>query len=260
MNSLVFDPAAKRDRAVIFSVLAVLSLLAWVFLVYQAWGMSHMDQVFMLMPDTHLWRPVDLLFLFVMWAVMMVAMMVPSAAPMVFMFASLNRQRRQNKSPFVPTWIFLCGYLFVWVAFSVLATVGQWVLHVMALLSPMMESTNSFFGGLLLIGAGVFQFSPMKNACLRHCQSPFDFIMTSWQEGRWGAFMMGLKHGAFCTGCCWLLMALLFVGGVMNITWVVLISIFVLIEKAASKGLWISRLSGGLLIVSGILMMAKYYH
>jgi predicted metal-binding membrane protein len=258
--AVLLNPTARRDRAVVLSALVVLSLFAWLFLIYQAWGMSHCDQVLMLMPDTRLWRPFDFFLLFVMWAVMMVAMMVPSAAPMVLVFASLNRQRRQNESPFVPTWIFLCGYLFAWAVFSVLATVGQWALHVMALLSPMMVSTNYLFGGLVLITAGIFQFAPVKNACLRHCQSPFDFIMTRWQEGRWGAFLMGLRHGAFCTGCCWTLMALLFVGGVMNLSWVALISIFVLIEKVAFKGLWFSRLSGGLLVIGGILMAVKNYY
>ena len=254
------DSTVKRERVLIISALTVLSILAWVFLIYQAWGMSHMDQVSMLMPDTHRWRPFDLFLLFVMWAVMMVAMMVPSAAPMILVFVSVNRQRHQNEDPFVPAWIFVLGHLVVWVVFSILATLGQWGLHIMELLSPMMESTSPLFGGFLLIGAGVFQFAPAKGVCLKHCRSPFDFIMMSWQEGRWGAFMMGLKHGAFCTGCCWMLMALLFVVGVMNLTWVILISIFVLVEKVASKGLWISRLSGGLLIAGGIWMALKSYY
>ncbi len=217
-----------------------------------------MDQAPMLMPDTRLWRFSDLFCLFMMWAVMMVAMMVPSATPMVLMFASVNRKRRENENPFVPTWIFLSGYLLVWTGFSVLATLGQWVLHAQALLSTMMVSTNFLFGGLLLIGAGVFQLTPMKNTCLQYCQSPFDFIMTRWQEGRWGAFSMGLKHGIFCTGCCWMLMALLFVVGVMNLFWVVSISIFVLIEKTFPKGLWISRGSGWLLIAGGVFMISRY--
>ncbi len=260
MNTVAgVDSTVRRDRAVVFSVLAVLSLTAWIFLAYQAWGMSHMDQATVLMPDTHLWRFTDLFCLFVMWAVMMVAMMVPSAAPMVLMFTSVNRKRRENESPFVPTWIFLSGYLFVWTIFSVLATLGQWGLHSLAILSPMMENTNSLFGGLLLISAGIFQLTPLKNACLKHCQSPLDFIMTRWREGRWGAFVMGLKHGIFCTGCCWMLMALLFVVGVMNLFWVAFLSIFVLIEKIAAKGLWIHRISGALLMVGGIFMIAKNY-
>lgn len=210
--------------------------------------MDHMNQVSMLMPDTRLWRPADLFMLFMMWAVMMVAMMVPSVTPMVLVFASVNRQRRQNENPFVPTWIFLSGYLFIWTGFSILATLGQWVLHTKALLSPMMVSANFLFGSALLVGAGIFQLTPIKNACLKHCRSPFDFIMTRWLEGKNGAFIMGLKHGAYCTGCCWMLMVLLFVVGIMNLFWITAITVFVFIEKASPRGIWVSRVSGFILI------------
>src|SRR2546425_4256850 len=206
-------------------------------------------------PDTAPWSVGILLPLFLMWAEMMVAMMIPSAAPMILTFAMVNRKRREQKQPFVPTGIFLLGYLAVWTFFSALAAVAQWILHARALLSPMMVSTSALLGGVLLIVAGVFQWTPLKNACLTHCRSPLSFLMTDWREGRRGAFVMGLKHGAYCTGCCWFLMALLFVAGVMNIGWVAAISILVLLEKVAPKEFYLGRIVGLALAMWGGWMM-----
>jgi predicted metal-binding membrane protein len=201
------------------------------------------------------WSPVQIIPLFLMWTEMMVAMMIPSAAPMILMFASVNRKRRADERPFVPTGIFLLGYLAAWTGFSALAAVTQWALHSRALLSPMMASTSPILGGTLLCAAGVFQWTPLKNACLTHCRSPLSFLMTDWREGKSGAFAMGLKHGAYCTGCCWFLMALLFVAGVMNMWWVAIISVLVLLEKAAPKGLWLGRIAGAFLVVWGAWVM-----
>src|SRR6185295_3176043 len=139
--------------------------------------------------------------LFLMWAEMMVAMMLPSSTPMILTFAKVQRNRREQEQPFVATGIFVAGYLAVWTAFSALAAVAQWVLHGKALLSPVMVSTSPLLGGVLLIVAGVFQWTPLKNACLATCCSPISFLMTGWREGKWGAFIMGLKHGAYCAGC-----------------------------------------------------------
>jgi len=182
----------------------------------------------------------------------MVAMMIPSAAPMILTFALVNRKRRESERPFVPTGIFLLGYLVVWTGFSVLAAVAQWILHAKALLSPMMVSTSPMLGGALLLGAGVFQWTPLKNTCLAHCRSPLGFLMTDWREGRWGAFVMGLQHGAYCIGCCWILMALLFVAGVMNMWWIAIIAVFVLLEKVAPKDLFIGKMAGTLLALWGL--------
>jgi predicted metal-binding membrane protein len=193
--------------------------------------------------------------LFLMWAEMMVAMMLPSAAPMILTFAAVNRKRREQEEPFVPAGIFVLGYLAIWTGFSVLAALAQWALHSTALLSPMMVSTSPVLGGTLLIMAGVFQWTPLKHACLRHCRSPLSFLITDWREGSGGAFIMGLKHGAYCTGCCWFLMALLFVAGVMNMWWVALIAIFVLLEKIAPKGLLIGKVTGLLLAGWGLWMI-----
>jgi predicted metal-binding membrane protein len=209
----------------------------------------------MAMPQMQTWTLVDLLLLFVMWTVMMVAMMVPSAAPMVLMFANVQRQRQKQQRPFVSTGVFLLGYLIIWTAFSLIATLAQWGLHSAALLSPMMISTSSLFGGVLLMAAGIFQWTPLKHTCLKHCRSPLGFITTDWRDGTWGALIMGLKHGSYCTGCCWALMALLFVAGVMNLFWVAIIAVFVLIEKIVPNGHWVSKASGLLLIAWGIWMI-----
>jgi predicted metal-binding membrane protein len=155
--------------------------------------------------------------------------------------------------------MFLLGYLLVWTAFSALAALAQWALHATALLSPKMVSTSPLLGGLLLIAAGVFQWTPLKRACLSHCRSPLSFLMTDWREGKFGALLMGLKHGVFCTGCCWVLMALLFVAGVMNMWWVAVITILVLIEKVVPRGLQIGRVAGVGLALWGVLMIARLF-
>jgi predicted metal-binding membrane protein len=143
----------------------------------------------------------------------------------------------------------------VWTGFSALATVAQWGLHVAALLSPGMVATSPWLGGGLLLAAGIFQWTPLKNACLRQCRSPVNFLLQSWREGPTGALVMGLRHGAYCAGCCWFLMALLFVAGVMNLLWVATIMAFVLLEKAAPKGDWIARFGGALLVGWGLLVI-----
>ena len=245
----------KRDHVIVWSVIVVLSLLSWLFIFSEARGMNK-GIALCCITKLYAWTPRDFFFTFLMWAVMMIAMMVPSASPMILMFTSVNRQRREKENPFVPTWIFLLGYIAVWTGFSVAATFAQWHLHEKTLLSPMMVATSPIFGGVLLIVAGIFQFTPLKNRCLSYCQTPLSFLMTSWREGKWGAFLMGLRHGAFCTGCCWALMALLFVLGVMNIFWIGVISIFVSLEKISPKNWPISQISGILLILWGVLMSA----
>lgn len=251
----------KRDRLVVIAALIGISLLAWGYMVYEAramysTGVCHCAGMKMSGPDTTPWSVGTLLPLFLMWAEMMVAMMIPSAAPMILTFAMVQRKRRQQERPFVPTGIFLLGYLIVWTAFSGVAALSQWILHAKALLSPMMVSTSPIFGGALLIIAGIFQWTPLKHACLEHCRSPLSFLMTDWREGRSGALLMGLKHGAYCTGCCWFLMALLFVAGVMNMWWVGILTVFVLLEKAVPNGLLAGKVAGLLLVVWGVWNMA----
>ena len=266
MSSTPLEVVLKRDRLLVLGGLVIVSALAWGYLFQQAHGMHQMKMdsmnmsgmdmtgmdmsMSMAMPQIHSWGKLDLLLIFTMWAVMMVAMMVPTAGPMVLLFATFNRKRQEKERPFVPTSIFLLGYLMIWIAFSVIAALGQWSLHRAALLSPMMMSTSPVLGGSLLVAAGLFQWTPLKNTCLTHCRSPLDFFSSHWREGTTGALRMGLRHGTYCVGCCWVLMALLFVAGVMNLFWIAVLSVFVLVEKTipSRANKWVGRIVGFLLI------------
>ena len=252
----------KRDRLIVIVALSSLTLLAWGYMAYEAHAMYHTGicrcaGMKMSGPDTGAWNTATLIPLFLMWTEMMVAMMIPAAAPMILTFAMVQRKRRESERPFVPVGIFLLGYLIVWTGFSALAAIAQWTLHAQALLSPLMVGTSPLLGGIILIAAGIFQWAPLKNACLTHCRSPLSFLMTDWREGRSGALAMGLKHGAYCTGCCWLLMALLFVAGVMNLWWIALIAVFVLVEKIAPRGWFIGKVAGVFLAVWGVWLLAR---
>jgi len=252
------ETVLRRDRVVVTAGLVSVAGLGWVYLVYLARGMSSMDMsADLAMPQMQTWGVVDLALLFVMWAVMMVAMMVPSASPLILVVAAANRKRRERDHPLIPTGLFLLGYLLAWTAFSAAATAAQWGLHTTALLSPTMVGTSRVLGGLLLLTAGVFQFTSLKQACLTHCRSPLGFVTGHWREGSGGALRMGLEHGLYCVGCCWVLMALLFVAGVMNLLWVAVISLFVLAEKVLPKGELIGRLGGAALLVAGVVVLTS---
>ena len=201
------------------------------------------------------WTPGYAALMFFMWWIMMMAMMLPSAAPMILLFAVINRKQRDKGAPYVPTGIFAAGYLLVWGAFSLVAVSTQWGLERSGLLSPAMASTSVLLGAGLLIAAGVYQLTPLKHACLRHCRSPFAFIALHWRLGDLGALRMGIEHGAFCTGCCWFLMALLFYGGIMNLYWIVGLALYVLLEKTIPAGHWLGRIAGVLLIAWGGALM-----
>jgi predicted metal-binding membrane protein len=255
-NAITLEAVLKRDRTIVVYGLVVISALAWAYMVYLAWDMEHMNME-MAMPRMMAWGALDLVLLFVMWAVMMVAMMVPSAGPLILIVTAVNRKRQEREDPVLPTAVFLTGYLLVWAGFSVLATLTQWGLHTLALLSPMMVSTSSILGGVLLLAAGIFQWTPLKHACLTHCRSPLGFLMTRWRDGARGALVMGVEHGIFCVGCCWILMVLLFVAGVMNLLWVATIAAFVLAEKLFSRGELIGRVAGGVLVLAGIILLVQ---
>jgi predicted metal-binding membrane protein len=236
----------KRDRVVVALGLGSLTILSWAYLICMNWGMHRMDvgmQMF-IMPAMEHWTTWDLVLVFLMWAIMMVAMMVPTSSPMILLFATINRRHHKPEGEFVTTGLFLLGYLTAWTTFSVLATLAQWGLLTAALVSPMMQSTSNSFGAGLLLIAGLFQFSRLKYSCLAHCRSPMGFFATEWRDGLWGAYRMGLKHGAYCLGCCWALMLLLFVFGVMNLLWVAGLSILVLAEKIGPSGRLVSSVSG----------------
>ncbi len=247
----------RRDRIILLSALGLITALSWAYVFSLASDMRDMEMATeMVMPQMQeAWSVTDFALTFVMWAVMMVAMMTPSAAPMILMFAGINRRRQKQQVPYVPTSVFLLGYLVVWAAFSVLATAAQWGLHTVSLLSPTMVSTTPVLGGILLLVAGIYQWTPLKHACLSKCRSPLGFVLNEWREGRWGAFLMGLKHGSYCTGCCWSLMALLFVAGVMNLLWVAAIAGFILLEKMAPAGKRMGQAAGVLMIAGGIALL-----
>jgi predicted metal-binding membrane protein len=208
----------------------------------------------MAMPEARGWSGLDALLLLAMWAVMMIAMMLPSAAPMILMFALVNRRRVEQTRPVARTGVFVAGYLIVWTIYSALAAAGQWALHQAALLSDV-AAVGPRVGGALLIAAGLYQWTPLKRACLAACRSPLSFLLTEWREGRRGALVMGLRHGAYCVGCCWMLMALLFVAGVMNLVWVVVLAGLVLVEKLAPAGLGVGRVAGVVMVAAGVALL-----
>jgi predicted metal-binding membrane protein len=223
--------------------LAALSGLAWAYTAHTAAGMSSWHMA-MSLPEIRTWSARDLGFLFVMWAVMMTAMMLPSAAPIILLVAGVNRRRRERADPTVPTASFVLGYLLIWTTYAAMAAGSQLLLHNAALLSPGMVTASPWLGGGLLLAAGIYQWTPLKEVCLHHCRSPLHFLSTEWREGTAGALRMGFKHGAYCVGCCWLLMALLFVAGVMNLVWVAALAAFVLAEKVVPGGRWVGRVAG----------------
>ena len=245
----------QRDRALAATALFAVTALAWASLFRMQSGMGSMHGTALSMSGMQAWSPVEPLLLFLMWATMMVAMMLPSAAPTILLVATVLRRRREHASPAAPTSVFVSGYLLVWIGFSGAAAMSQWGLHQASLLSPAMASTSPVLGGILLLVAGVYQWLPLKSACLGHCRSPLGFLGRHWREGTAGALRMGATHGLYCLGCCWALMTLLFVAGVMNLFWVAAIAALVLVEKVAAVGPWLGRLAGLMLGGWGVWML-----
>lgn len=244
----------RRDRTIILIGLSGVTALAWLYLV----RMSLMMDGAMMPADVlriKLWSSVEFSLMFLMWAVMMVGMMVPTAIPMTLIYAAIVRKASRNNQTLAPAAIFISGYVAVWTLFSLVATLAQWLLDQTALLSPMMVSTSPLLGASLLVMAGIYQLTPAKEACLQHCRAPAHFIAEHWRPGFGGAFRMGLEHGAYCLGCCWILMGLLFLGGVMNLLWIAAITLFVLLEKVLPFGVRGGRLAGWLMIFSGIALV-----
>lgn len=221
-------PLKQWDQYLIIASLVALVALAWVYLLILNNNMQDMSSM---VPGIHPWTPTEFVMMFLMWAIMMFAMMIPSVMRAVLIFSRIDHTKGQQHLMVTPAFVFTLGYFVTWTVFSVLATVLQWALEMAALLSPMMVVTSGSLGAALLIAAGLYQLTPLKDACLKHCQSPAMFMATHYRKGLRGAFQLGLTHGAYCLGCCWLLMGLLFVGGVMNLIWILAISLFVLAEK-----------------------------
>ena len=250
----------RRDRFVTaLGLLAVLAL-SWSYLVTTSAGMRSMlgaaeMHAAMGMPGMQPWTR-ELLALFVMWAVMMVGMMLPSAAPLILLILGVYR-RRNDRHTRLNSLLFVSGYLLAWTLFSLAAAFGQIALHRAALLSMDMAARSRLLIAAILMVAGFYQWLPWKNACLAHCRSPLSFLSQHWREGLVGAARMGFVHGVYCVGCCWALMTLLFVAGVMNLMWVAVIAVFVLAEKLSPRGLLLGRVAGVLLILWGTYLFAR---
>jgi predicted metal-binding membrane protein len=257
-----------RDRLVVTSALGAIVALAWGYVLWLAadMDMGGMDMtgyrmipagVGIMAPANTPWRAVEFAFVFAMWAVMMVGMMTPSATPMILIYARVGREGRAAGKTLPATGWFAAGYFLAWVGFSLAATIVQWMVERAALLDSRMASASTMFGGIVLIAAGAYQWTPLKDVCLAQCQTPLQFLMRhgGFRGDLPGCLLLGLRHGAYCIGCCWVLMALLFVGGVMNVLWIALLALLVLLEKVTPFGRRIARAAGLVCLVAGVWML-----
>ena len=244
--------ALGRARGSVLAGLIGFTVVSWAYLGFLATRAGDMSSV-LAMPMTPAWSLTQAALMAVMWAVMMAAMMLPSAIPMVLTYDSLGGGTSDDRGGSTP--LFVTGYVLVWAAFALGATALQWFLATVAIVDGMGVVTEAWFAGALLIGAGVVQLTPGKLANLGACRTPMGFLMTSWRDGNVGALRMGLHHGRLCLGCCWSLMLLLFVLGVMNLAWVAVLAIFVLAEKVAPRGVLLSRVGGVVLALWGVVVV-----
>ena len=251
-NTAISGQLSHKDKKIILTGLFLVAAAGWAYMFYMAWAMQNMHLVEMWMPPrsgTRPWTGYDFFMLFFMWFTMMVAMMTPTVVPMITMFATVNKSKKLKQLPYATTWLFLLGYLLAWGVFSIVVSLIQWPLHERGLLDPMMDSRSYLLSGAILIIAGIYQFTPLKDVCLNQCRTPLGFIMTAWKDGNMGALKMGLHHGLFCVGCCWALMLILFAVGVMNMLWVILITIFVLLEKVLPISPTATRMITGVALI-----------
>ena len=251
---------SRRDRVLISTCLALITALAWWYLVQLDRRMSASMQYDTMMAEMGMamdmpWTAADVLFTFAMWSVMMVGMMAGAAAPVLLLFGAARAGRGERGVPWAVL-LFGFGYVTVWAGFSACAALAQWALHQAAMLSPAMSASSPRLAGAILIGAGTYQLTPFKGACLTQCRSPLGFLMSNWRDGKMGALRMGVRHGGYCLGCCWALMCVLFVVGVMNLAWVAALSVFVLFEKIGPAAAVVSRAAGAMMIVIGVLLVA----
>jgi predicted metal-binding membrane protein len=249
--------AFQHHRGPLIVLLIVFPIASWAWIVALArdmYGPMTGASAWMM---TMRWDAHHALLLWLMWGVMMAGMMLPSASPMVLMYGIAARRQPSGAAAGRQIYALASGYLAAWALFSVVVTAAQFVLSARLALSPMMTLTSPRVGALLLLVAGVHQLTPMKRVCLQNCQSPFGFLMRHWRGGVGGAFRMGMHHGAYCVGCCWALMLLLFVGGVMNLTVIAALTAFVAFEKLSPFGMHTARISGLLLISLGGWVLAR---
>ncbi|MFO1091136.1 MAG: DUF2182 domain-containing protein [Hyphomicrobiales bacterium] len=264
---------ATHERALVVGGLALVAIAGWWWLLAQVYApppmpgmdmsgmdMGGMDMGGMAMQPTP-WTPLHALEILAMWWIMMVAMMLPSALPAILLYAALSRRTSARSATAVaaPAWLFAAGYLVTWGAFSLAAAFVHWLLDRAGYLSPSMAATSAGIGGTLLLLAGLYEISPVKSACLTHCRSPLEWLVSHWKPGKLGAVEMGMRHGLWCVGCCFMLMALLFYGGVMNLAWIAGLALYVLAQKLAPGGSWIARFGGLALIAAGAFVLWRAF-
>jgi len=253
----ILEAILRRDRLVVAGALATIVGLSWAYVVLLAadMDMGGMDMgglrmvpagLGLMAPASSPWSAIEFAFVLAMWAVMMVGMMAPAAAPMILVYARVVRQGRIAGRPLAATGWFATGYFLAWIAFSLAATIVQWALERQALLDPGMASASHALATVVLVAAGLYQWTPLKDRCLAQCRTPFGFLMLhgGFRGDVRGCVRLGWRHGAYCVGCCWALMALLFVVGVMNVLWIALLALLVLLEKLTPWGRWIARAAG----------------
>jgi predicted metal-binding membrane protein len=269
MTDSALEAVLRRDRLVVAGALAIVAALAWAYVLWLAadMDMGGMDMdgfrmipagIGIMAPADAPWGAIEFAFVFAMWAVMMVGMMAPSAAPMLLMYARVGRAGRAEGKPLAATGWFAAGYVLTWIGFSLAATFVQWMVERAALLDSRMASASNLFGGIVLIAAGVYQWTPLKDVCLAQCQTPLQFLMRhgGFRGDVPGCLLLGLRHGAYCVGCCWVLMALLFVGGVMSVLWIAALALLVLLEKVTPFGRWVARVAGVACVAAGAWMLS----
>jgi predicted metal-binding membrane protein len=252
----VLNAVLRHDRVIVALLALLVVILSWVWLLNGAGTMEEMGGMAMPMSSGP-WTLPHAALMFSMWVVMMAAMMMPSAMPMVLFYTTIARGVRARGSKTSSALVFAGGYVAVWTAFSIVATALQFALEKSALLSPMMESASAALSGALLAAAGIYQWMPVKQACLARCRSPLEFMLMQWRPGTRGAFVMGVRHGIYCVGCCWALMLLLFVGGVMNMAWIAVLAAFIFLEKILPHGRWTGRIAGVILIAWGAAVLIR---
>ena len=252
------EAALRSDRRVVLTSLALVTALAWLYLWRDSEAMARLAAVEApILGTAHAVSAGAIAMVFVMWSVMMVGMMLPSAAPTILLYGALVRKNGERGTVLPATWVFTSGYLLVWTGFSLIAALLQAALDASALTTPMMTSASNSLSAILLIAAGTYQWLPIKEVCLRKCRNPIEFLATRWRVGTRGAFRMGVEHGLYCTGCCWMLMLLLFVAGVMNLLWVALIAGFVFVEKLLPAHRLTTRFAGAALVLSGLALLIR---
>jgi predicted metal-binding membrane protein len=262
----VVERLFRFDRRLILASLLLLAALAWVYLIMMVASMADGDMSMMGLNDGRAmdamlaapqpWTPQTFMLMFCMWWIMMIGMMVPNAAPMILLFGRVQRRQLAGQAPYASTGLFALAYLLVWAAFSALATLAQWSLNGAAVLAPIDMRVGGAAASVILVAGGVYQLTPFKQACLEHCRSPAQFLASRWRKGKAGALRMGIEHGAYCVGCCWSLMALLFVGGVMNLLWVAGLALLVMAEKLVPRGDILARVTGYALLAASVIVAA----